>query len=419
MGFFDALRRILGKRTETVKILSGGVPIYSLFGRDVYMADAVKAAINCIATEMLKLKPQHTRKGMNDFDTQLIAEGSIQRVLERPNPYMTTPDFIEKIIWRLFFDFNAFIIPAYDVVKAQDGTISRRYTGLFPITPSGVEFIEDASNTIYVKFKFPNNFETTYPYSDVIHIRHRFSLNEFMGGNEWGLPDNEALEFILGLEQKMLTGISMAMESSSNLIGAIKYNTILDGDKMDAAIKDFQDRLKKNESGLLPLDLKGEFIPFKRDVKFVDADTLKFIDERILRQFGVSLAILIGDYTKEQYEAFSQRVLEPLIKKLTNAFTDALFTDRERGFGNRITFFQKELVFLTVDQKLELIHWLGDAGTLYENEKRVMFGLAPLPELVGVRKQSLNYVDSDYAKEYQLNNKGGNNNGQANQQASN
>ena len=39
----------------------------------------------------------------------------------------------------------------------------------------------------------------------------------------------------------------------------------------------------------------------------VDAETLKFIDNRILRIFGVSMAILIGDYTKDQYEAFYQK----------------------------------------------------------------------------------------------------------------
>ena len=39
----------------------------------------------------------------------------------------------------------------------------------------------------------------------------------------------------------------------------------------------------------------------------------KFIDEKILRNYGVSLPILTGDYTKEQYEAFYQKALEPLI----------------------------------------------------------------------------------------------------------
>ena len=42
------------------------------------------------------------------------------------------------------------------------------------------------------------------------------------------------------------------------------------------------------------------------------------------------------------------------------------------------------------------------SGAIFENEKRTIFGLKPLPELVGVRRMSLNYVDVEIANEYQL-----------------
>ena len=54
-----------------------------------------------------------------------------------------------------------------------------------------------------------------------------------------------------------------------------------------------------------------------------------------------------------------------------------------------------------------MVRVLGDSGSLYENEKRVAFGLRPLPELAGVRKQSLNYVDVEIANQYQLQNQKG------------
>ena len=62
---------------------------------------------------------------------------------------------------------------------------------------------------------------------------------------------------------------------------------------------------------------------------------------------------------------------------------------------------------MSVSQKLEMVRVLGDSGSLYENEKRVAFGLRPLPELAGVRKQSLNYVDVEIANQYQLQNQKG------------
>ena len=52
-------------------------------------------------------------------------------------------------------------------------------------------------------------------------------------------------------------------------------------------------------------------------------------------------------------------------------------------------------------QTLAMVNLLGQSGTLFENEKRVAFGYPPLKELEGVRLQSLNYVNVEYAREYQ------------------
>ena len=114
------------------------------------------------------------------------------------------------------------------------------------------------------------------------------------------------------------------------------------------------------------------------------------------------MAILTGDYTKEQYEAFYQKTLEPLIISISQAFTKKLFTSREKAFGNRVELYPKELIFMTVQQTLEMINLLSPTGAMFENEKRVALGLRPLPELEGKRLMSLNWVDADKANEYQM-----------------
>jgi len=45
---------------------------------------------------------------------------------------------------------------------------------------------------------------------------------------------------------------------------------------------------------------------------------------------------------------------------------------------------------------------LAPTGSLFENEKRVMFGLRPLAELEGKRYMSLNWIDAAKANEYQV-----------------
>lgn len=390
-------------------MLNGFTPIFSQFGDNIYASDVVQQAINCIVSEMKKLTPQHIRSNGTDV---VPINSDIQSVLKRPNEIMTTSDFLEKITWQLIFNYNSFIIPTYYVWTDKDGNEQRRYTGLYPVQPNFVEFIQDASNTLYVKFRFANNYETIIPYSSVIHIRHRFSVNEFMGGNEFGQPDNSALLKTLELNHNLLQGVSKAMQSSFAVNGVVKFKTMIDNGKTEKALKELEQKLANSENGFLPLDITSEFIPLQRNIELVDDNTLKFIDEKILRHFGVPLCILIGDYTKEQYEAFYQKTLEPLILAISQAFTRALFTSRELSFGNEIKFYPKDLIFMSVNQTLEMVRLLGDSGSIYENEKRVAFGLKPLPELEGVRMQSLNYVNTNIANQYQV----GQNRGDKNEQ---
>lgn len=403
MGWLDKLRRKPKTKTKYAQMLNGYTPIYSQFGDDIYASDVVQQAINCIVMECKKLIPQHVKNNGSDV---IPVNSDVQAVLNAPNEIMTTTDFIEKIIWQLYFNYNAFIIPTWHTRQESNGSLTRVYTGLYPIAPTNVEILQDDSDKLYIKFTFANGFETTLNYSDVIHIRKNYSVNEYMGGNEFGQPDNDALLKTLDLNYQLLHNLSKAMVSSCAVNGIVKYNTMMDDGKTELALKELEEKLKNSESGFLPLDIRAEFTPIEREIQMVDEATLKFIDEKILRHFGVPLCILTGDYTKEQYEAFFQKTIEPIVRTLSQAFTKSMFTTRERAFGNQIMFYTKDLIFLSTDQTLEMVNLLGASGSLYENEKRVAFGMRPLPELAGVRMMSLNYVNVEYAKEYQLNQKG-------------
>lgn len=399
MGFFDRLRRKPPKTQKWAQTLNGYAPVFSQFGTNIYASDVVQQAIKCIVDEMKKLNPAHIRYDGND---PVPVNSDIQTVLNNPNPLMTTSEFLEKVMWLLLLNYNAFILPTYYIWEDEKGIQKRKYSGLYPLKPTQVDFIEDGSGRMYVKMRFENNFETTVPYDDLIHIKYNYSVNEYMGGDASGQPDHTALLKTLELNDTLLRGIAKAMNSSYAVNGVVKYNTMLDDGKMEAALKELERKLNNSESGFLPLDLKAEYTPLQHEIELVDEETLKFIDEKILRNWGVPLSILTGDYTKSQYEAFYQKTLEPLIISISQAFTKKLFTDRERSFGNRIELYPKDLIFMTVEQTLEMVNLLSNTGSIYENEKRVAFGLRPLPELEGKRYMSLNWVDMNIANQYQV-----------------
>lgn len=404
MSWFDKFFKKRPKKIGLADSITGYTPIFSQFGTNIYASDVVQQALNCIVMEMKKLRPTHVRE--SDVDSTSV-RSSIQSVLNNPNEFMTTADFIEKIMWSLLLNYNAFIVPVYDVWKDKNGNEQRKYTALYPIQPTNVNFLKDPTGTMYIEFIFANNYRTTLKYSDVIHIKKNYSVNDYMGGDATGQPNNDALLDTLNLNHQLLQGIAKAMKASFSINGVVKFNSMLDGGKTEKALKELEAKLKKSESGFLPLDIKAEYIPMDRKIQLVDDPTLKFIDEKILRNWGVPHCILTGDYTKSQYEAFYQKTLEPYVITISQAFTKTLFTDGERSYGNKILFYPKDLVFMSTAETLEMIRLLGDSGAMYENEKRVAMGMRPLPELQGVRKMSLNYVDVDIAKSYQTNKKEG------------
>lgn len=127
------------KEAKWLRMLNGNLPIFSQFGNDIYASDIVQNCINVIATEMSKLQPRHIR---STEDSQSIPRGNINRLLKfGPNPHMTTSEFIEKIIWLLFMNYNAFIIPIYDS-DFSSGPERRTYRAFYPVDPSRVEFLQ-------------------------------------------------------------------------------------------------------------------------------------------------------------------------------------------------------------------------------------------------------------------------------------
>lgn len=400
MEWFDKLFRRQPKNTKFAPTFDGFTPIFSQFGTDIYASDVVQQAIKCIVDEMKKLNPTHIRYKGND---PTPIKGNVQDVLDNPNELMTTSEFLEKTIWLLMMNYNAFIIPTYYTwIDDKTGAERRYYESLYPLNPTQVDFIEDASGRLFVKFWFWNGETTTISYDDVIHIKYNYSVNEYMGGNRMGQPDHQPLLDTLQLNHDLLQGVAKAMKASYAVNGVIKYNTMMDDGKTAKALQDLEKKLQNNASGFLPLDIKTDFTPLERKVALIDKPTLEFIDSKILRNWGVPLDILTGDYTKQQYEAFYQKTLEPLVIALTQGFTKKMFTSRERAFGNRIELYPKELIFMSVDQTLRMIEELSPTGGLFENEKRVALGLRPLPELEDKRYMSLNWIDAENADQYQV-----------------
>lgn len=395
---FNIFKSITNKyrQYQYAKMFSGQSPIFSQFGEDVYASDVVKNCVRIKANEMSKLQPKHIRR--IDDDRQEVVNGTINRLLRvSPNPLMTTAEFLEKCVWLRETTYNCFIYPTYNVVSEQ-----RVYTGFYPLRPTNVDFLEDLSGVLFVKFTFANSDTHTLPYEDVIHWRKDFSLNDFMGGDENGKVDNSHILRVLNINNTLLEGLDKAIKSSLAINGIIKVNTMLDGEKQEKERIAFEEKLKNSDSGIIAMDLKGEYVPINRNNPIViDKATLEFVQSKILNNYGVSFPILSGDFTDEQYQAFYEKTLEADINSLGQAFTKTLFSNRQLDVGNEVIFYSQKLLFTNTKNKIAVADILGNRGALTDNQLLALFGYPPF-EGGDKRHMSLNFINRDIADKYQL-----------------
>ena len=373
MGFLDIFRSKKKKQGVThAPTMSGVSPFYSAFGDSLYASDLVVQSIRCKANEFKKLDPRHIRT-TNGIQS-VVNDSDVSRLLRRPNEFMTIADFLEKITILLELNKNVYIYPMY--YKSIDGT--KHYTAMYPLKPSSVDYLTDESGEYFLRLRFASGYETTLPRDEIIHWRKDYGVNDYFGGGAYGGNDDAGLLKTIAEYDRLCQSIAKAIECSCQVNGIVKYNSYMSDDKLDAQRAEFEQKLKNNQSGVLFTDLKTEYSEMPRDVKLVDAETLKFFHETILRANGTSLAILNGDYTKAQKEAYYEHALEADIKSLGQAMSMTFFSERETAFGNEIVLYPNDITFMSMENKISALQTGLPAGIFTRNEARALLGFPPI-----------------------------------------
>ena len=377
--------------------LGNYTPIFTPFGQNAYASDIVRSTIHSIASSAAKLKPKHIRRV--NGEVQYVG-GNVERLLMiRPNEYMNAYDFIYKIVTNLYMQNNAF-------VWARDGGA----TGFYPIPLSNLILLQGPDNELFCQFRFAGGQMVTLPYTELIHLRRHYNEDDIFGESN-RLPLLPTLELIHTTNQ----GIINAVKSSARLRGLLKFTqTMMKPEDLEKQRQDFITNYMTaaNEGGIAALDAKAEYTPLDNDPKLINAMQMQLIEDKVYRYFNVSRSIVQNDYKEDQWNAFYEGVLEPLAVQMSLEFSSKLFTNRKMGHGNEIIFEANRLQYASIASKISIIKELMDRGLLSQNEGREIFNLSPI-EGGDKRLVSLNFVDADKANQYQLGEKGDDDDGEA------
>lgn len=370
--------------------------IHIIFNRSEYAPsgslrenEIVGAIANTIASNVGKLAPQVIRKDARGIT---VKNDRISRLLNlRPCPEASTYDFLYRMASDLVYTSNAFAVIFYnddftDVLRIQ------------PVTVRSHRVFEDEYGRVFFRFVWDyDGVEYTLPYEFVIHVKARYNKKRFLGTS----PDGDLRESV-ELLQTTYDGIKNVIKNSASLRGYLKYNNFIDEDELKEKVRDFQSAYMsaENEGGIAGLDNELDFHEINQQPRQIPVAQVAFFRDNIYRYYGVNEKVLTGSYTEAEWNSFYESVIEPIAIQLSLEFTFKLFTERERGFGNKIVFTANRLQYATLQTRAAIGKDLFDRGVITINEYRELMYMQQIED-GDVRMVSLNFVKADDQSLYQ------------------
>lgn len=378
-------------RLTRAKLLNGYSNTFTPWAGNAYDNATVRSCIDTIARQVGKMRAKHLiRKEGNIIS---IPDDNLNYMLSvRPNWLMTAAEFLEKITAQYYLSNNLFVY----IQRDDRGNVA----ALWPIDYDALELYEDSGGALYAKFTFGSGDETTVPYEALIHIRRHFNRDDIFGD-----PENRVLNEDLSLLKSVKVSIINAVQNFGRLRGIINWAGTVRPDDQEKMWKKFIESFARpdNGSGIGALDNRGTFQELKTEIQTFDSGQMTFARDNIYKYFGVNEKIIAGSYSEEEFQAFYESVIEPIAVKLSQEFTEKLFTPRERGFGNEVVFETNRLSYMSVASRVKLVSAMIPAGAIKRNEIRELFGYAGLPGPEGEEiVVSLNYVKAQDQSLYQV-----------------
>ncbi len=401
MGVLKYLKNILpGKKKTYWAWVSDSAPIFSSFGNNIYLSDFVNNAIDRVANEISKIE---LKSIVQNGDVLQVQNDDITRLFRfRPNPLQTASDFFANVEWLRRKNRNAFIYPQYQAIILPGGRQFRRYTAFYPLKPTAVYIgIGEDGQVWEVKMDFEDGSNYVLPYADLIHLRWRRGANTVIGGgDDYGQANDTDIIRTIDALDKTIQGLPKSIEASLQIKGVYNARTLADAQKMAKIRDDFESHIATSATGMVATDLAGEFTPMRISPPEIPEPALKFLKAIIQERYGVSAAILSGDYTGDQHSAFYQTAIEDFIIQFEQAMTACVFTSREQDVGHRIKCYYQKVRYMSTKDKMELASLAKETGIMTLNQINEMFGLEPWGG--GNRRlQSLNYVNIEDVDAYQ------------------
>ena len=368
MGLFDFIfkkkdQEAAQKYDSYFQTLTAYQPHFSTWRGEIYEAALVRSAIDARARAISKLR------------IELIgsAQPSLQEKLKlKPNNWQTWSQFLYRASTILDMHNTVVIVPVHDELMNT--------VGYYPILPRRCEVIQ-RNNVPWLRYEFHNG-QRAAEYLEDCAILTRFQYkSDFFG------ESNSALDPTMQMIHLSDESIKEAVKNGATYRFMARVNNFSKTEDLKRERMRFNEaNLKTDEdnSGILLFpNTYADIQQIKAQSFVVPKEEADAIRTNIHEYFAVNEDILQSKAYGDAWAAFYESVVEAFAIQFSETMTQALFTDREQVFGNRLMATSNRMQFMTASEKLNVSSQMADRGIMNRDEIREIWNLPPLPDGAG------------------------------------
>lgn len=377
MGAFDFLfkrPKAAAKVNSYFKMLDGYTPIFTSYDGGVYEMELTRSCIHTFANHCSKLQPNV--QGADTRGIKAILDG-------RPNPFMTTAQFLYKAATIYDAKNTCFIAPVLDEFD--------RLIGYYPVNPAQTEII-DVGGVPFLRYKFKNG------QCAAIELHRCGVISKYLYNSDIFGEDNRALQPTLQLLSMQNQGIAEGIKNSASFRFMATVNNFTKGKDLAAERKNWVTENLGAESGGLALFPNNytNVQQVQSAAKVVDGEQMEIIQTRVLNYYGTNEDVLQNKAVGDKWSGYYEGKIEPFAIQLSQAMTVMTYTELERKRMNAIVWSANRLQYMTTAEKKEVSTQLFDRAILSLN---MVLDIWNLPHVEDGDKR---YIRKEYIEISQL-----------------
>ena len=355
-------------------MLDGYTPIFTTYDGGVYEMELTRSCIHTFANHCSKLLPNVTGAGSKWCATLLDS---------KPNPFMTSAQFVYKVATIYDTQNTCFIVPVLD---AFDKTV-----GYYPVNPRQTEII-DVAGEPWLRYTFRSGEKAAIELSRCGVVSKYLYNRDIIGESNHAL--NPTLQLLAVQNQGIAEGIK---NSASYRFMATVSNFAKSQDIAKERKNWVQDNLGAESGGLaLFPNTYSNVQQITSQPKIVDPEQMKLIQTRVLNYFGCNEDVLQNKTVGDAWSAYYEGKIEPFALQLSQAMTCMTFSKEQQARGNAIVWSANRLQYMTNTDKLQVSSQMFDRGILSTND---VMDIWSLPHVADGDKR---YIRKEYTEISQL-----------------